>query len=254
MSGAGWRLEWRLHRARPRRLAWSVGIPLALLVPVAASGAAPEHRAAVYVVLVVFFGLFGGTVPLIREGERGWIERVVLTGYGARRWMLERAAAHAVQDALQLAPALACVLWLEGAAARPGWVAAAAGALLAAVAAANLLGTLAAAAVRSIAEAALFCSTLGLVAVHLAGTFRAPAAGWSSAAAATNPFRPLVLTMRGMTSTGPSEATGAVEAVSAAPEASVWLAAGAATAALTAGVWALAPAIVGRLTGRGGTL
>lgn len=250
MRGGGWRLEWSLHGARPRRLLWSAGVPLVLLTPVAASGAAAPHRVAVYVIFVVFFGVFGGAIPLIREGERGWIERVSLTGYGVRRWVLERAAAHAVQDAVQLAPALACVVWLEGGA-RPGHLAAAGVALLLALLAANLVGALVAGAVRSMAEGALVCAAVGLAAVHLTGTFRPATGAWATVAAAS-PFRPLLATARRVAADG---GAGAAEVAAAgALQAAAWGGAAAALAGLAALTWALAPALVRRLTGRGGAL
>lgn len=249
MSGAVWRLSWARHGARPRRLLWSVAVPVLLLAPVAASPAPAPHRTAVYVIFVVFFGLFGGAVPLIREGERGWIRRVLLTGCGVRRWILGRSAAHALQDVLQLTPALAAVVWLEGAAGRPGLVAATALAVAAALAAANLLGALAAAAVRSLAEGALACAAVGLAAVHLTGAFRAPSGGWSALAAAASPFRPLLETLRGVAAAAGSGAAPPAAGVPAAP---AWVAAAVSLAALAALAWTLAPRIAGRLGGEGG--
>lgn len=250
MRFAVWRLEWSLHRARPRRLLWSVGIPLLLLAPVAASDAAAAHRSAIYVVFPVFFGVFGGAIPLIRGGERGWIERIALTGYGVRRWVLERAAAHAVQDLVQLAPALACVLWLEGTHEAVLLAGTAAGAFVA-LAAANLLGALVAGVVRSVAEGALVSATVGIVAVHLTGAFRPGAGAWATVADAS-PFQPLLLAARRVASS--AEPGAVATAAGSGPEAAVWLSAAGALTGLAAGTWALAPTLVGRLTGRGRTL
>lgn len=246
MRGEVWRLEWRVALVRRRRLAWSVAVPLLLLAPVAASGAPPPHRATVYTLFAVFFGLFGAAAPVVRDGQRGWIERLLLTDYGARRWLIERTAAHAAQDVLELGPALAVVAWLEGAS--PAAAGAAVGAVLLGLLVANLLGTVAGAAVRSLGEAALVCAAVGLVALHLAGAFRPPAAGtWQEAAAAASPFLPAVETMRrvagagagwggGTPATGPSGGT-------------AWGWPLVSSAVLLAAAWAGAPWIAGRLTG-----
>lgn len=239
MSGRIWRLEWRVTLARRRRLAWSVLVPTGLLVPVAASGAAPAHRATAYALFVVFFGLFGAAAPVVRDAQSGWLERLLLTGYGARRWLLERTAAHAVQDLLQLAPALTAVGWLEGVGSRPAAAATAgAGALLALVAA-NLIGTVAGAVVRSLAEGALACAAAGLVALHLTGAFRPPAAGtWQEVAAAASPFLPVVEGFRAIA--GTAAGLGGAAA---------WAGPAGAGTVLLAAAWAAAPWIAGRLTG-----
>lgn len=244
MRGEIWRLEWLMARARTRRLAWSVAVPTLLLVPVAASGAAPAHRATVYALFVVFFGLFGAAAPVVRDGERGWIERLLLTGYGARPWLLERTAAHATLDLVQLAPSLAAVLWIEGATPTAAG-SAVAGALLALLVA-NLVGTLAGAVVRSLAEGALACAGVGLAALHLAGAFRPPEPGsWEELAAAISPFLPVLEGFReagGAASPGGAAGGGFGGAAS-------WSGPAAASLLLAAAAWAAAPWIAARLTG-----
>lgn len=186
-----WRLEWATAAARRRRLGWNVAVPVLLLLPVALSGAAAAHRAAVYAIFFVFFGLFGGCVPLVREGRSGWIEKLLLTGTGARRWWAERLSAHTVLDLLQLAPVTLVLVAVEGGGASE--VAMLAPALLAALLTANLLGGLVAATVRSLAEGALVCAAVGLGGLHLAGVFRAASPGsWARVAEWTSPFRPLI--------------------------------------------------------------
>lgn len=247
MRGEVWRLEWRVSRTRRRRLLWSVAVPVLLLAPVAASGAAAPHRAAAYGLFVVFFGLFGAAAPLVRDAERGWIERLLLTGYGPRPWLVERTASHAVQDLLQLLPALAAVLWLEGAAA-PLLVAETMAGVLLALLAGNLLGTIAGAVVRSLAEGALVCASVGLAAMHLTGAFRPPAPGsWEEAVASASPFLPALEAMR--------EVAGAAGRVGAGGAASVgaarWVWPAASAVVLFAAAWAAAPWIARRLTGAG---
>lgn len=248
MTGGVWRLEWRIALSRPRRLMWSVSVPALLLVPVAASSAAALHRATVYALFVAFFGLFGAAAPVIRDAERGWVERLLLTGCGARFWLVERTTAHSLQDLLQLTPALAAVLWLEGAASSPLWSAAAVAGVLLALLAANLVGTAVAAAVRSLAEGALVCAAVGLAALHLAGAFRAPAPGtWQETAAAASPFLPALAAFRELAG-APGHWGGAASVLG---QGSPWIWAGpaAATFLLVAGACTGAPWIAARLTG-----
>ncbi len=247
MTGGVWRLEWRVARSRPRRLMWSISVPVLLLVPVAASGAAAPHRATVYALFVVFFGLFGSAAPVIRDAKRGWIERVLLTGCGARAWLLQRTAAHAVQDLLQLVPALAAVIWVEGGMQGTLPAGVAAGSLLA-LAAANLVGTVVGAAVRSLAEGALVCAGVGLVALHLSGAFRPPAPGtWQETAAALSPLLPALTSFREL-----AGATGSWVSAASVPggkAAWLWAGPGATTLLLIAGAWMGARWVAGRLTG-----
>lgn len=252
MTGGVWRLEWRIARSRPRRLMWSVSVPALLLVPVAASGAATPHRATVYALFVVFFGLFGAAAPVVRDAERGWIERILLTGFGARGWLLERTAAHSLQDLLQLAPALAAVVWIEGAGGALTVVSAAVGTLLALVAA-NLAGTVVAAVVRSLAEGALVCAVLGLTALHVAGAFRPPAPGtWQEAAASVSPLLPVLSSFRELAA-APGR-WGSAAPVAGPGSTWLWAAPAAATLLLIACAWLGAPWLGRRLTGIGDRL
>lgn len=242
MSARVWSLEWRLAVRRPRLLLWNLGIPVALLAPVALSPAAAPHRAAVFAVLFVLFGTFGACIPLVRDAASGWTARLLLTGYGERRWLLERLAASTGLDAVQLLPA---TVLLAAAGATPGELVGLLPALVLALAAANLLGCLAAAAVRSLAEAALACAALSLGALHLAGVFRTPTEGaWASAAARWSPFRPLHERLLEATwDTLPAVGTAAGSAAGLAPAMAPWLAA----LALLTAVAAAAPALARRL-------
>lgn len=243
-AGSVWRLEWRAAAARGRLIAWNVAVPLALLVPVAASGAAPAHRAAVYVVFVALFGVFGGCVPLVREGERGWTEKVLLTGVSPRRWLAERTAAHAGLDLLELAPALAVVAVLEG-----GSAAALAPAAALALLTANVLGAAVAASVRSLAESALVSAAVTLAAVHLTGVFRAAAPGtWARAAERASPFRPLLVAARRLVGSPVAEG-GAGNGLVLAGGWSVWIPALAAGLVVAGAAWAGAAWIGRRIRG-----
>lgn len=191
MIGRVWALEWRTAVARRRLLTWNVVVPLFLLSPIAFSAAAAPHRAAVYAVFFAFFGAFGTCIPLIRDGRNGWIEKQRLTGYGARRWLLERVLAAAALDAAQLAPTIVLLALVSGISG-PDFAMATVGISLGLLTAA-LLGSLVAAIVRSIAEGALLCAAVTLVALHLSGVFRRGTPGtWSEMAERGGMFRPLI--------------------------------------------------------------
>jgi hypothetical protein len=172
-------------------LAWNVLVPMLLLVPVVTSGAAATHRAVVVAIFVTFFGAYGSCIPLLRDGMSGWTEKVLLTGYGDRRWLVERLLASTSIDFVQLVPVNLLLLALVGAplgSPAPGVLAATALALLFA----NLLGTLVAAGVRALGEAAMGCAIVSLFALHFAGVFRTPEAGSIGAVLETwSPLRPL---------------------------------------------------------------
>lgn len=199
MNAVVWRLRWRVAGSRRRLLAWNVLVPLILLLPVVLSPAAAPHRAAVVGVFIAFFGTFGSCIPLVRDRQRGWTEKVWLTGYGPRRWLVERMAAEASLDFLELTPVL--VLAFLAAAPAPAAGAASLATALPAVAlaliTANLLGALVAAVVTSIAEAALACGAAALFALHFSGLFRLAAPGtWAWHVERAGPFRPLAGALR----------------------------------------------------------
>ncbi|MDH3426827.1 MAG: hypothetical protein OEM23_00200, partial [Gemmatimonadota bacterium] len=106
-----WRLTQTLAWRRRRLLAFNLLIPGLLLVPVVTSGAAPVHQAVVVAVFVTFFGAYGSCIPLIRDGMSGWAEKVWLTGYGGRRWLVERTLAATAIDWAQLLPTNALLVW-----------------------------------------------------------------------------------------------------------------------------------------------
>jgi hypothetical protein len=190
MSTAVWRLTWTLAVRRRRLLIWNVAVPILLLVPVVTSPAAAAHRAVVVAVFVTFFGAYGSCIPLIRDGMTGWAEKVWLTGYGGRRWLVERTLASAAVDWVQLLPANVLLSLLTGSSLGTACAVLLATAL--ALVFANILGVFIAALVRALGEAALGCAVVSLFALHLSGVFRVPAPGSSwETIEAWNPLRPL---------------------------------------------------------------
>lgn len=173
--GLVWALEWRIALRRRRLFLLNVTIPLLLVVPVAVSGAPAAHASAAYAVLFVLFGTFGAAIPLIRDGGSGLLSRIRSTGLPPATILLERTAAGAAVDAVQLTPALACVVGLGRGGAESGALAAAA--VAASLLLANLVGAWVAALARSVAEGALFAAVSALLLLHASGVFRTPEPG-----------------------------------------------------------------------------
>lgn len=238
MSASVFALEWRIALVRRRLLIWNFLVPLILLTPVAFSAAAAPHRAAVYAVFFAFFGTFGSAIPLIRDARSGWNEKLLLTGYGARRWTFERLLAGSTIDLVQLLPSVALVCMAANAGARAS--AALLGGLAIALLLANVLGVVVAALVRSLAEGALGCAVVALFTLHYAGAFRTARAGTLAEVVQTvNPFRPLVEAARAIAGSGSPMSAAAWS----------WPALTALVAALL--IVLLAPRIARRLSGPG---
>jgi hypothetical protein len=101
--------------------------------------------------------------------------RIVRAGVSPSSYLLQRAAAGAVLDTLQLAPALLVAAVAVGAAA--GDVLVAFAALAATVWVVGLIGIVIAAASRSLTETALFTAVAVPLLAHMSGVFRAPVPG-----------------------------------------------------------------------------
>jgi len=190
MTAIVWQLEWRIATARRRLFVINVAVPLLLVLPVAMGAAPAVHAAAVYAVLFAIFSTFGSAIPLVRDSESGLVARVLRAGVTPASYYLQRTAAGAVLDVLQLGPALAVAAVGAGAGPRPFLVALMA--LAATVWVANLVGVLVAAATRSLAEAALFSAVVTLLLLHASGVFRTPVPeSFGAAVESVAPFRAL---------------------------------------------------------------
>ncbi len=201
MTGLVWGLEWRVALARKRLLVLNTLVPLLLVVPVATGAAPAAHAAAVYAVLFTMFSTFGSAIPLVRDGASGMTARVLRGGISPWGYLLQRSAAGASLDVLQLTPALA--LAALGARASPSDFLLVLGALVATAWVANLIGALVAATTRSLAEAALFSAVSTLLLLHMSGVFRTPLQGsYGARFEAASPFRALHESLLGMTQAG----------------------------------------------------
>ena len=175
MSALVWRMEWRTALTRRRLFALNVGVPLLLVVPIALSAAPAVHAAAVDAVLFVIHPTFGSAVPLVRDAEEGMVARVLRGGMAPGPYLVQRAGAAALLDALQLLPAVVVAWW--GLGGRAQAVLPLLTGLLLALWVANLVGVLVAAAARSVAETALFAAVAALLLLHGSGVFRTGAPG-----------------------------------------------------------------------------
>ncbi len=170
MSPLVWALEWRLARRRRRLFLLNVTVPLLLVLAVALASAPVVHAAAVFVVLFVIHPTFGSAVPLVRDAETGMVARMLRGGVPPGAYFLERAAAAALLDTLQLLPAVAVAWW--GLGGRGSALLPLLAGLVLALWTANLTGILVAAVARSVAETALFAAVAALLLLHASGVFR----------------------------------------------------------------------------------
>lgn len=197
MTAIVWALEWRIATSRRRLFILNIVVPLLLVTPIAMGAAPPVHAAAVYAVLFAIFGTFGSAIPLVRDAESGLSGRVLRAGVPAASYLLQRSAAAAVLDVLQLTPALAVAA--VGFEASPRGFIAALAALAGTAWVACLVGVLVAVATRSLAEAALFSAVSTLMLLHMSGVFRTPLPGSIGATFETvSPFRALHETLLAM--------------------------------------------------------
>jgi hypothetical protein len=222
VTSAVWTVQWRLALTRKRVFLLNVAVPLTLVLLVA-TGAVPLRAAAgAYVVLFAAFGVFGSALPLRWEGQRGMSARVVRGGIGPASYLVQRAAAGAVLDTLQLTPSL--LLATIAAGATPAAVLGALLALAGTVWVCGLVGIVIAAASRSMTETALFAAVAVPLMAHMSGVFRTPAPGsLSSLLESASPLTALHETLLEMTAPGPAGGGMALLVWAIALPALVWL-------------------------------
>lgn len=209
MTPAVWGVQWRLALTRKRVFILNFVVPFTLVLALATGAVPPGAAAGVYVVLFTAFAVFGSAIPLRWEGQRGMTSRIVRAGVGPSSYLLQRAAAGAVLDTLQLTPALLVAAVAVRASA--GELMAAFFALAATVWIAGLVGVIVAAASRSITETALFAAVTVPLLAHMSGVFRAPAPGsYQAVLESGSPFSALHRTLLDMTVGGGGGAGGAV--------------------------------------------
>jgi ABC-2 type transporter len=203
MRLAVWALEWRLAWTSRRLFFLSMALPLALVLPVATGAVPAEEAASFYVLLFAGFAAIGTAVPLRWEGERGMSARIVLGGMSPAGYLLQRTAAGAVLDVVQLTPALAAIalaghasvvdaLFVFVALVATSWIG-------------GLAGVFAAALTRSLAESVLVGTVIVISLAEMSGVFYTPMPGsFGAALESMSPFRGLHETLLDMTVGAPT--------------------------------------------------
>jgi hypothetical protein len=189
VTSAVWGLQWRLALTRKRVFILNVVVPLTVVLPIATEAVPQAAAAGVYSVLFAAFAVFGAALPLRWDGQRGMSARVTRSGASASSYLLQRAAAGAVLDTLQLTPSL----WLAALAAGATLPITLRALIILAVTVwvCGLLGILIAAASRSITETALFAAVAVPLLAHMSGVFRTPDQSVATSFESASPFRAL---------------------------------------------------------------
>jgi ABC-2 type transport system permease protein len=144
--------------------------PLAIIVPVAASGIPARYAAAVVGIVAIMAGTFGAGEGLTSDLNDGILARVALTPLSPYRIVFEILAANVVLDFLQLLPALLVVYILHPVSLV--WVCAATFAVFATLVAANCIGVFIANFTSSPADVLLYATAILFPLIYISGFFR----------------------------------------------------------------------------------
>ena len=144
--------------------------PLAIIVPVAASGIPARYAAAVVGIVAIMAGTFGAGESLTSDLNDGILARVALTPLSPYRNVFEILAVNAVLDFLQLLPALLVVYILHPVSLV--WVCAATFAVFATLVAANCIGVFIANFTSSPADVLLYATAILFPLIYVSGFFR----------------------------------------------------------------------------------
>jgi hypothetical protein len=183
-------VEWRLALSSKRDLAVRVVAPLSVVLVIATGAFPAVATAAVYTMLFVVFSMFGTALPVLHDGERGIMLRVVRAGVSPASYLVQRAGAGATLALVQLLPAaLVAMALLDPSSSE---VVVALGALAISLWIGGLLGVVTAALSRTRTEAALLCGVGLVLLLHMSGVFRAPSPdGPGAVLESVSPFRAL---------------------------------------------------------------
>ncbi|MGI8910873.1 MAG: ABC transporter permease [Rubrobacteraceae bacterium] len=144
--------------------------PMAIIIPVAASGIPAEYAAAVIGIVAVMAGTFGAGESLTIDLNDGILVRVALTPASPRRIVFEVLAVNAVLDFIQLLPALVIVYVLHPAPLI--WVLAATFGVFATLVTANCIGIFIANFTSSPADVLLYATAILFPLIYVSGFFR----------------------------------------------------------------------------------
>ena len=167
---AYWKKDVALFFSRRFALAIKMIYPLAIIVPVAASGIPARYAAAVVGIVAIMAGTFGAGESLTNDLNDGILARVALTPLSPYRIVFEILTVNAVLDLLQLLPALLVVYLLHPVSFV--WICAATFAVFATLVAANCIGVFIANFTSSPADVLLYATAILFPLIYVSGFFR----------------------------------------------------------------------------------
>jgi ABC-2 type transport system permease protein len=167
---AYWKKDVALFFSRRFALLLKMLYPVAIIVPVAASGIPAQYAAAIIGIVAVMAGTFGAGESLTIDLNDGILARVALTPVSPYKIVFEILAVNAVLDFLQLLPALAIVYVLHPVS--PLWMLAASVAVFATLVTANSIGIFIANFTSSPADVLLYATAILFPLIYVSGFFR----------------------------------------------------------------------------------
>src|ERR687897_1196996 len=170
LPDAYWKKDVALFFGRRFALVLKFLYPLALIVPVAASGIPGQYAAAVIGIVAIMAGTFGAGETLTSDLNDGILARVALTPLSPRKLVFQILAVNAVLDFIQLSPALLIVYILNPA--PPAWILAATFSVFATLVAANSIGVFIANFTSSPADVLLYATAILFPLIYVSGFFR----------------------------------------------------------------------------------
>ena len=167
---AYWKKEVALFFSRRFALVLKLLYPMAIIVPVAASGMPAQYAAAVIGIVAVMAGTFGAGESLTIDLNDGILVRVALTPLSPYRIIFEVLAVNAILDLVQLLPALLIVYLLHPV--PLVWMLAATLAVFATLVTANCIGIFIATFTSSPADVLLYATAILFPLIYASGFFR----------------------------------------------------------------------------------
>src|ERR671911_2300069 len=170
LPDAYWKKDVALFFGRRFALVLKLLYPMAIIVPVAASGMPAQYAAAVIGIVAVMAGTFGAGESLTVDLNDGILARVALPPLSPYRIVFEVLAVNAVLDLVQLLPALLIVYLLHPVSLV--WVLAATLAVFATLVTANSIGIFIANFTSSPADVLLYATAILFPLIYVSGFFR----------------------------------------------------------------------------------
>jgi ABC-2 type transport system permease protein len=167
---AYWKKDVALFFGKRFSLAIKMVYPMAIIVPVAASGIPARYAAAVVGIVAIMAGTFGAGESLTSDLNDGILARLALTPLSPYRIVFEILSVNAVLDFLQLLPALLVVYILHPVSLV--WACAATFAVFATLVAANCIGVFIANFTSSPADVLLYATAILFPLIYISGFFR----------------------------------------------------------------------------------